>query len=38
MFLDKVQSTRFYPNGWVKLGTFYKNEKLRVILLKHKFI
>ena len=38
MFLKKVQSTRFYPNGRVIPDTFYKNEKRRVILSKHEFI
>ena len=37
MFFKKVQSIQpfgFYP----KPGTFYKNEKRRVILSKHEFI
>ena len=37
MFLKKVQSTRFHPNGPVKPVTFYKNEKRRKILSKHEF-
>ena len=33
-----MQGTRFYPNGFVKPGTFYENEKRRVILSKNEFI
>ena len=36
MYLIKVQSIRFDPN-WIKPGTFYKNEKRRVIS-KHELI
>ena len=38
LFLKKVQTTHFYPNGWVKPGTFYKNEKRRIMSSKYEFI
>ena len=37
MFFKKVQSTRFYSNGWVKTGTSCVNEERREMLLKHEF-